>query len=310
MRFSPESERRGERILQSRKSVLRALRIGLASLALLLLPPPIQATLYVIILDRQEIAIASDGQRTIFLHGKISPASQTTEKVTRLNTKLAFMCSGLVEITTPTVDIRLSEIARTVSLKPTPEGAPPFSMNELANQFGKTIGDRLEELSPEGRNQMLALRQQLGGETSQIFECMFAGVDADGTLKTETVDVFTSSVDHGVPHFAYHSEEAVGSESPRIILSGEVAGLQTGFQDPQSPIAGLAEFRAWAEAFQRRRLDSSRTAEALLALAIKYPQQGAKQRLGYPIHVYLVNREEGFKKLKTVPEGRALGLPD
>src|SRR5439155_3884364 len=139
----------------------------------------------------------------------------------------------------------------------------------------------LEELSPEGRNQMLALKGQLDGQSLQIFECIFAGVDADGELKTETTDVYPSDARGAVLHFAYHSEEAVGSDSPRIILSGQVAALQSGFQDSQSPIAALPAFRAWTEAFQQRRLDSPRTAEALLALAIKHPPVGVKQRLGY-----------------------------
>jgi len=57
-------------------------------------------------------------------------------------------------------------------------------------------------------------------------------------------------------------------------------------------------------------MDSARTAEALLALAIKYPPSGDKQRLGYPIHVYVINPSQGFKKLKTVREGHAASLPD
>jgi hypothetical protein len=155
---------------------------------------------------------------------------------------------------------------------------------------------------------MLALKEQLERQGPQILECMFAGVDADGSLKTETVDVYPSDQDGG-SSFAYHSQEAVGSESPRIILSGQVVAIQSAFQDPQSPIAALPEFRAWAETFQQRHLDSARTAEALLALAIQYPPEGAKQRLQYPVHVYVINRNDGFQKLKTVREGHAANLP-
>lgn len=69
-------------------------------------------------------------------------------------------------------------------------GAPLFAISELANAFGKTIADHLDELSPEGRRQILALKGQFDGQAPQIFECMFAGVDADGALKIETVDVY------------------------------------------------------------------------------------------------------------------------
>jgi len=276
---------------------------------LLLIPQSAQGTLYVIILDRQEIAIASDGRRTFYVRGELSSVSKTTEKVTKLGSKLAFMCSGLVEIATATVTIRPSEIARAVYVKHAAEGAPPLSMSELGNEFGKTITDKLDELSPEGRNQMLVLKEQLDEQARQIFECILAGVDSDGGLKTETVDVFPSDASGAVLHFAYHSEEAVGAESPRIILSGQVVALQSGFQDPQSSIAAVPAFRAWVEAFQQRRLDSPRTAEALLALSIKYPPSGVKQRLGYPIYVYIINAKEGFKKLKIVHEGNAASLP-
>jgi len=182
-------------------------------------------------------------------------------------------------------------------------------MNELANAFGKTITQQLDKLSPAEQNQMLELKAQLEAHARQIFECVFAGVDGDGALKIETVDVYPLDNLSGVPRFAYHSEEAVGSDSPRLILSGQVVALQSGFQDPQSPIATLPEFRTWLVAFQQRHLDSAQTAEALLALAIKYPALGGKQRLDYPIHIYVINRNEGFRKLKTVREGLAVALP-
>ncbi len=275
-----------------------------------LLPQPVHATLYVIVLDKQEIAIASDGSRTIYTRGELLPVSKTVEKVTKLGSKLAFMCSGLVEIETATVDIRPSKIARNVYLKHTAVAAPLFAISELANEFGKTIADQLDELSPEGRSQILALKGRFEGQAPQIFECMFAGVDADGALKIETVDVYPLDSHAAVLQFAFHSEEAVGSESPRLILSGQVVALQSGFRDPQSPIALLPAFRAWARAFQTRNMDPARTAEALLALAIKYPPLGVKQRLGYPIHVYVINPSQGFKKVKTVREGHAASLPD
>ena len=275
-----------------------------------LLPQPVHATLYVIVLDKQEIAIASDGSRTIYTSGELLPVSKTTEKVTKLGSKLGFMCSGLVEIETAAFDIRPSEIARAVYVKHAAAGAPLFAISELGNEFGKTIADQLDKLSPEGRSQILALKRQFDGQAPQIFECIFAGVDLDGVLNVETVDVYPLDSHAAVLHFAFHSEEAVGSESPRLILSGQVVALQSGFQDPQSPIALLPAFRAWAGAFQTRHMDSARTAEALLALAIKYPPLGVKQRLGYPIHVYVINLNEGFKKLKTVREGYAASLPD
>jgi len=100
----------------------------------------------------------------------------------------------------------------------------------------------LNDLSPEARSQILALKRQFEEQAPQIFECMFAGADADGALKIETVDVYPLDSHAAILHFAFHSEEAVGAESPRLILSGQVGALQSGFQDPQSPIAVLLRF--------------------------------------------------------------------
>jgi len=163
-------------MLKPRKPILRALGSWLTAFALLLIPQPVQATLYVIILDRQEIAIASDGKRAFYLRGELSLVSKTTEKVTKLGSKLAFMCSGLVEITTAKVTIRPSEIARSVYVKQAAEDASLLPMNELANKFGKTTTDQLDGLTREGKNQMLALKGQLDGQAPQIFECIFVGL--------------------------------------------------------------------------------------------------------------------------------------
>ena len=163
-------------MLKPRKPILRALGSWLTAFALLLIPQPVQATLYVIILDRQEIAIASDGKRAFYLRGEFSLVSKTTEKVTKLGSKLAFMCSGLVEITTAKATIRPTEIARSVYVKQAAEDASLLPMNELANKFGKTTTDQLDGLTPEGKNQMLALKGQLDGQAPQIFECIFVGL--------------------------------------------------------------------------------------------------------------------------------------
>jgi hypothetical protein len=88
-----------------------ALRIGSVS-GLSLQRTRCYRAVVVILLSVQEIAIASDGSRTLHTRAELLPVSKTVEKVTKLGSKLAFMCSGLVEIQTATVDIRPSEIAR------------------------------------------------------------------------------------------------------------------------------------------------------------------------------------------------------
>jgi hypothetical protein len=77
------------------------------------------------------------------------PTSETAEKVIRLGPRLAFMCSGLVELKTARVDVRSWGTARALYGKRSAKGAPLLSMSDLANEFGKAITEQLDELSPE-----------------------------------------------------------------------------------------------------------------------------------------------------------------
>jgi len=67
-----------------------------------------QPTLWVVVFDKREIAITSDNRRVMLDNGQIKTLDGV-KKVIPLGTMLAFMSSGLTEISTATSMIRLTE---------------------------------------------------------------------------------------------------------------------------------------------------------------------------------------------------------
>ena len=68
---------------------------------------------------------------------------------------------------------------------------------------------------------------------------MIAGIDSDGTFKVETIDFFLPSValaEKGVRRFDWTVDEALATDRPRVILSGEVEVVKRAFQGGESPI--------------------------------------------------------------------------
>lgn len=182
-------------------------------------------------------------------------------------------------------------------------------MAVLAGAFGQVMSDRLNQISPEQRNQILAVRQQLATPGRQLIECLFAGRDADNKLKIETVDVFADSSGGQGKYFGYHVDESVGDDSPHLILSGEVTGLKAAFEDTSSPAGSLPSFQRWRNSFQSRKLSSEATAEGLVDLAIKYSPQSPDGSIGYPIYVYRLDATRGLTRLRVVSRGHAIPLP-
>jgi hypothetical protein len=141
-------------------------------------------------------------------------------------------------------------------------------------------------------------------------ECLFAGHDADDKLKTETVDLYLGLSAAESQSFTYLVDESVGSDSPHLILSGEVATLKAAFKDTQSPVGSLPSFQKWDRAFQSHRVNSEATVEAPVDLAIKYSPQGPTGLIGYPIYVYRLDAAGGLKRVRVVSRGHAVPLPD
>jgi hypothetical protein len=79
----------------------RLLTAAVVLVALVFVPLSAEGTLYVIVLDERQIAIASDGKWLVVSGDSSRPVSQTKEKVIRLSPGLAFMCDGRREATQP-----------------------------------------------------------------------------------------------------------------------------------------------------------------------------------------------------------------
>jgi hypothetical protein len=287
----------------------RLLTLAVALVALVFVPLSAEGTLYVIVLDERQIAIASDGKWLTVSGTSGTPVSQIREKVIRLSPRLAFMCDGLTEIDTTTAKIHAADLAKQLNREYQAEGGSNRHMAVLAGGFGQVMSERLSQLSPEQRNRILLLRQQLATPGRQLLECLFAGRDADNKLKIETVDVFADSSSGQGKYFSYHVDESVGDDSPHLILSGEVTSLKAAFEDSSSPAGSLPSFQKWRNSFQSRRLSAEATTEGLLDLAIKYSPESPAGSIGYPIYVYRLDATRGLTRLRVVSRGHAVPLP-
>jgi hypothetical protein len=228
-----------------------------------------------------------------------------------LGPKLAFMSSGLTEITIGTSAVRPSELVRK-SYAESLRRDQSVSAKDLAISFGRLTTERLNEMSRSQRARVALLLRNFGAPDNQVMEAIIAGLEGDGNFKVETVDFYLSprvlgSV--GVSQFHWTSHEAVADDNPRVILSGEIGVLKSALEDGAPPIGCLPSFKAWWLALrQGRRLDSTATAEALPNLAIKYSPPN-QTRLGYPIFVYALNAQDGLRRIRIVPEGESVNLP-
>jgi len=277
--------------------------------ALIFAPISADATLYVILLDEREIAIASDGKLLTVSGDNSTPVSTIKEKVIRLSPRLAFMCDGITEIDTTTVKIHTAALAKQLNDEYQSQRGSDHTMAELAGTFGQSMSERLNQLSPGQRRRIFWLRQQLATPGQQLQECMFAGRDADNKLKIETVEVFADSSGGLGKYFGYHVDESIVDDSPHLILSGDVTNLKAAFENSLSPLGSLPSFQRWRNSFQSSRLSSEATAEALVDLAIKYSPQFPAGLIGYPIYVYRLDATGGLTRLRVVSRGHAVPLP-
>ena len=181
----------------------RILTAAVALVALVFSPLSAEATLYVIVLDKRQIAIASDGKWLVVSGDSSRPVSQIKEKVIRLSSGLAFMCDGLTEIDTTTVKIHAADLAKQLNHEYQSQDGSNHLIAVLAGAFGQVMSDRLNQLSPEQRNQVFAIRQRLTTPGRQLLECLFAGRDPDNKLKIETVDVLADSSEDQKKYFSY-----------------------------------------------------------------------------------------------------------
>jgi hypothetical protein len=280
------------------------------AVALLLVAYPISshATLYVIVVGRQQIAIASDS-RLVTLNGSQIAAADGIQKVISLGNRIAFMTTGVGEISTRRVTITPDQVARECYSSMVKNGRRA-GIGQLADAFGQTITERLDRLSAPAKAQIDSMVQQFGSQDNEVMESTFVGVNDNGQLLIETVNVylFPPSSATEKAKFEWTRHETPG-DRPNIILSGEVGVLRSAFENAASPIAQLSSFQTWWQAFRDGRpVNAAQTAEALVNLAIKYspPDQA---RLGYPIFVYTVDAHNGLTKLRTVPKGKAAVLP-
>jgi hypothetical protein len=281
----------------------KAVAIG----ALLCCPQPGYATLYVIVMDRRGISIAADSRR-IVVENAAARTVDGVEKVIRLGPKVAFMSSGVTDISVATARVRPALIARHLyaDFSRAHHGG---SLHDLSLIYAKATTKQLNALTRDERSAIASLADEVSNSSAQLLESIIAGVDGDGNLKVETIDVYVSARETDGVTFGWNAKESVAAEMLRVIFSGEVSALRSAFEDASAPLSRLPSFQSWAEAMQDGKpVDLTRTAEALLNLAIEYspPKQ---TRLGYPIFVYGLTPGAGLRRVRVVSRGNAMDLP-
>jgi hypothetical protein len=284
------------------RQVVTALALG----AMLFGSTPSSATLYVLVMDRQGISIAADS-RHIVLERTTFRTRDGVEKVIPLGARLAFMSSGVTDINARTATINPALIISRLYTGFV-RGQYGRSMHDLSRVYAATVTGHLNALTREERVAIAVLVGRMS-ERGHFLESIIAGLDSDGILKIETVDVYLSGEKTQDPSFDSSITESVAAELPRVILSGEVSIIRSAFEDVSAPLSQLPSFQLWAEAMKDgKRVDPMKSAEGLLNLAIEY-SPAAQTRLGYPIFVYSLNPDTGLKRVRIVPRGKAVELP-
>lgn len=245
------------------------------------------------------------------MEGKEVKTSDGVEKLVPLGPNMAFMSSGLTEISGATSEIRPSQIVQTCYANLL-KGAPRAMIRDLASAYAKLTTDQLNRLSDSEKAAVDSLVRQFGSQNNQVMESIITGIDLDGSPKVETIDFYLSRpfpVYPDVLRFEWNLDEGIATEAPRVILSGEVGVIRSAFQDGGTPISELPSVKAWSDAMHEgRQVNAAQTAEGLLNLAIEYSPPN-QTRLGYPIFVYTLDGRSGLKKIRTVPKSKAADLP-
>ncbi len=230
----------------------------------------------------------------------------------RLGSRMAFMSSGLTEISGVTSQIRPSQLVKTCYANLLRDTRHVTS-KDLATVYAKSMTEQLNKLSDPEKSAVESLLRQFGIQNNQMMESLIVGIDVDGIPKVETVHFYLSKpapARSDLIRFDFRLEEAMATGASRVILSGEVAVLRNSFENGDSQIARLPSVQAWSQELQAgKQVDAAKTAEALVDLAIRYAPP-EETRLGYPIIVYTLDARNGLKKIRTVLRGQAVDLPN
>ena len=145
-----------------RRQFARLLRTALAFAVVCAGTAVCHATLYVIVLDNQGVVIASDS-RKIWLAGQRITYADGVEKVIPLGTKLAFISSGMTEVSVASSTIRPAQIVR-ICYASLVRNSSLFSMKELADFFAKRTTDPLNSLSDSEKAAVALLARRFGSQ--------------------------------------------------------------------------------------------------------------------------------------------------
>src|SRR5208283_3723278 len=258
-------------------------------------------TLFVVVYDTKSIVVTSDSRITT-TNGSELKYSDGNEKIHVLNKNHIFYSAGierLYESGGKTL-LKLGDVVKGI------EKNQANSNYQLAEMFAQELMEKMRTLPKSALQEIKRASKNMGQEN--IFEAEFAGIDPDNSLSIVYVKFYFEDEDPNSKIKYIIRKEAF--EGQNISFIGQQTELQKAFEDDNSKIGKLIEFRQWKYSFfSKKYLDPFVTAEAFVRLGIKYSTGTRIEGLGYPIYVYCIDKVNGFKKVKVANYDQTVSLP-
>ncbi|MGO9613675.1 MAG: hypothetical protein ACLPX5_11660 [Dissulfurispiraceae bacterium] len=265
------------------------------------LPGTDQGTLFVVVYDSNSIVVASDSRITTS-NGSERTYSDGNEKIHVLNKDHIFYAAGLERLyeSGGKTLLKLEDVVKGLEINQS------NSNYELATMFAHELMEKMRTLPKSALLEINRASKNMGQEN--VFEAEFAGIDPDDSLSIVYVKFY---FEDGGPNsrIKYIIRKEV-FEGQSISFIGQQTELQKAFNDDNSEIGKLIEFRHWKSSFfSKKYLDPFVTAEAFVRLGIKYSTGTRIEGLGYPIYVYSIDKANGFRKVKVANDDQTVSLP-
>jgi len=256
-------------------------------------------TLIVVVLSKDEVAIATDSRVTT-VGGTEPRIVDGQEKVHAVAPHVVFFGTGIDRIYDKSgrTSIGLVEVAERVGAT-----NPGEDIQSLAHRFAEATERDIRRIVTPADLSVIAERVRVLG-LPNMFEVTFAGMDPNGSMACLTVRC--KWVDN---QLRWDYELEVGRADQQVFFFGESQALREAVNNPSSPLGQQGIFRRWLAAYRGNRwLDGPTVAEALLALGIAYLPPSLRTHVGYPLYVYRMD-SHGVRRLRVVPAGAACSLP-
>lgn len=257
-------------------------------------------TLMVVVLETNQIVIASDSRVTAQRVVRTNSFEDGVEKVIPLSRNIAFFSTGTGKWVTHDATNSLDDLAKElVSEKKKENREVPLA--ELAAIFKTQVSEKLSRLTMADIAFLHSIAARDGG--SIVFQSVFAGKDVDAAFR-----VFQLTCNSSVATNAGKLDAHLSFDLAEVKLTGRQSMLFLGMNkvfavamsDPNAPLGPLMK-----QVRSSNTLLAEPTAAALLAAAMREYGDGPASPVGYPLFVYVID-EDGFRMSRKVAKGQTV----